>query len=179
MTDQCLPIDPGPLCVDRLAALLRGGFPDLPGFPPSAPWGPDAAAGAPRGHWILPPGCKVFTGDQPDEMEPPACIIYQSDKSAPTRDDVRLFWLVPVSVEILVDRALDRPACQRLAQLLQLALCEDLRGSPVRERLSCPGLRVRFVRDVQVSLPELSDDWHPMFQLALTLHCSATASPDL
>lgn len=170
-TDILLAWDPAPLVLDRVAGIIRQGYPDITDFPVSPSW-PDPEAPAPAGHWLLPAGCPLFRGDEPAELPHVACIIQQDEPSKP-RDHSRRFWTVQFSVTVSVDRSLEADRLRDSAQFLAFALAEDFTGHPARHRLSTPQLRVRAVNSVHTALPDLSGDWNPVYAVDVELFCSA------
>lgn len=174
-TDKLLPWDPAPFVLDRVAEIIRQGYPDIPDFPASPPWSAPKAT-APAGHWLLPAGCPVFRGDQPAELPPVACIVYQDEPSKP-RANSRLFWTVQFVVEVRTDRHLDSGKLRDAAQFLAFALAEDFTGFPARHRLSGPRLRVRAVNSAHTILPDLSGEWEPVYGVMAELFCSVIDAP--
>lgn len=176
-TENCTSTCPTAALLARIVALLKDGPSGVPGFPAS-PYVVGFVSGvAPANHFLLPLGCRVYSGDIPSSRQLPCALVWNHQRGQPTHENSELFWDIPVTIQIRYDRSRSEADLAVTCELLETLFLTDYKasgayaGETAAQRLSTSTIRVRNLFDRDAS-PFVTDDGENIVQLIFTAFCS-------
>lgn len=167
-----------------VSRLIRTGVPPLLAGPVEE-WREYAAC--PAGHWLVPEGTRIYFEDevprerqgdgtlQPAEMQTPAVVLSMGEAEQMNANSL-VYWMVPLSVSLILSREYTRKEIRALMAKLQRVLTEEIpTGNPATQK---PWHRLSAASEAERDAEGL-EEWVQVFTLGFrNVRCTVIKNQD-